>query len=185
MNDTVKALKDLHDFIRQDEVRCLRSIWSNELLCCQGRAFAAVALLADWPLRPGSMKGALQRRPAAVRGCLLTARPACHPRRRSLQPPLADAESIRDAVIAKLFEDLSKQGLDANHPFGAYGGSEAAEPSTSAAPMERQPSRLRSLLSLGGKRSRKVRGRPLLAWAMGQEGGGGGGWGRWQWAAIE
>jgi exonuclease VII small subunit len=89
VNDAVKALRDLHDFIRQDT------------------------------------------------------------------PPLADAESIRDAVIAKLFEDLSRQGLDAHHPFAAYGGNEAApEPSTSAAP-ERQPNRLRSLLSLG-KRSRKA-----------------------------
>ena len=41
-----------------------------------------------------------------------------------LQPPLADAEQVRDAVIAKLFEDLGKQGLDANHPFSAYGGKE-------------------------------------------------------------
>ncbi len=93
--------------------------------------------------------------------CAWPHRPPCLPPPcPALQPPLADAESIRDNTIAKLFEDLSRQGLDANHPFAAYGGNEsAAEASTSAAP-ERQPSRLRSLLSLG-KRERKVSGPPV------------------------
>ena len=44
----------------------------------------------------------------------------CHPPL-LLQPPVSDAESVRDAVLGNLFEGLGKQGLDANHPFGAYG----------------------------------------------------------------
>lgn len=81
-----------------------------------------------------------------------------------VQPPLSDAESVRDAVIAKLFEDLGRQGLDAHHPFGAYGGEgEAAagkgggEGTPAAAGPSHQPSRLRSLLSLGKQKSGKVR----------------------------
>lgn len=143
VNDTVKALKDLRNFIRQDTVR--------RIVCCDNAAGCCVVALG---LAACNQLGSGVRRPY-IAWPQLPGLPTglCCP---ALQPPLADAESIRDAVIFKLFEDLSKQGLDANHPFAAYGGSNAAGEASTSATMQRQPSRLRSLLSLG-KRSRKVR----------------------------
>jgi hypothetical protein len=58
---------------------------------------------------------------------------------RADQPPLADAEQLRDSLISRMFDDLGRQGLDANHPFAAYGDKEEAP----------RPGRLKSLLSLG------------------------------------
>ncbi len=63
-----------------------------------------------------------------------------------LQPPLAEAEEQRDLLIARLFGDLGRQGLDANHPFTAYGDKEEAP----------KPGRLKSLLSLGRPQVDKV-----------------------------
>lgn len=60
-----------------------------------------------------------------------------------VQPPLAEAEEQRDLLIARLFGDLGRQGLDANHPFAAYGDKEEAP----------KPGRLKSLLSLGRPQS--------------------------------
>lgn len=75
-----------------------------------------------------------------------------------LQPPLADAESVRDAVIARLFEDLGKQGLDAHHPFAAFGGDDDGGGGGSAAKDKgKQPvGRLRSMLSIGKGKGPKV-----------------------------
>ncbi|KAL6779911.1 hypothetical protein ACKKBG_A14270 [Auxenochlorella protothecoides x Auxenochlorella symbiontica] len=40
------------------------------------------------------------------------------------QPAASEAELQRDYIIAHLFEALSQQGLDANHPLGAWGNGE-------------------------------------------------------------
>ena len=50
-----------------------------------------------------------------------------------LQPPLEEAESVRDVIIGKLFEELGRQGLDAHHPFSAYGGGDGGDRVSAAA----------------------------------------------------
>eukprot|EP00887_Chlorella_sp_A99_P002670 scaffold6.g2670.t1 len=37
------------------------------------------------------------------------------------RPTREEAEGVRDAILAELFEDLGRQGLDPHHPLGAYG----------------------------------------------------------------
>ncbi|KAL4428231.1 hypothetical protein ABPG75_002320 [Micractinium tetrahymenae] len=68
---------------------------------------------------------------------------------RNDQPPLADAESVRDAVIARLFQDLGRQGLDAHHPFAAYG--EGANGEEQA---RKKGGGLRRLLSIGSRKEK-------------------------------
>jgi hypothetical protein len=81
-------------------------------------------------------------------------RPCWPPFSPCLQPPLADAEAVRDQIISRLFEQLGNQGLDAHHPFNAFGDKE-----------EEKRGSLRTLMSLGRSKSTdKVRAVRVGRW---------------------
>ncbi|KAK2079084.1 hypothetical protein QBZ16_002774 [Prototheca wickerhamii] len=46
---------------------------------------------------------------------------------RDSQPSKAETEEQRDAILAAMFEALSQQGLEAHHPFGAWGSGAQGE----------------------------------------------------------
>ena len=46
---------------------------------------------------------------------------------RDSQPSKAETEEQRDAILAAMFEALSQQGLEAHHPFGAWGNGAQGE----------------------------------------------------------
>ncbi len=110
--------------------------------------------------RPGNLSHCTSVKFSLSRITWLTLRPSPSPRPPALQPPLADAESVRDAVIARLFQDLGRQGLDAHHPFAAYGDGAGGEEQT-----RKKGGGLRRLLSMGSRKeekaSRGVRGTRL------------------------
>lgn len=75
---------------------------------------------------------------------------------------------MRDAVIARLFQDLGRQGLDAHHPFAAYGEGAGSEEQA-----RKKGGGLRKLLSMGLRKEKVC----VCVFVDGRVGGCGGGWG--------